>query len=466
MIKLLHYFIANLLPGLAGYALIPVYATYLSKAEYGLVGKLEVLTYIFSAISLLAVDRSVVRYYFESDDQERRKLILSSIVWLSVFSTIAFGLVTYILINIGWLASPSEKMPLLLLICAVAITNQSLIAGRLMQSRRGSTSFLILQALKGFSTLFFLYFFLAQLSGTIKGYAQGTLAAALLLVPVILWEYHKHISFRLDLKVAVSILKFSAPFVVTLLAAWLFSMHGRLVLESKWGLEALGEFAMSFKIASVMLMVNSAIVLTFTPHFFEIIKRDDGEKTLNHQIRTIHSASFVLFLLFTFIVTDIIRIALPEAYQDIDVYVYALAAAFFISSTMSYCSNLVYLQYKKTALHMVIYVVCGGVAVLLNYFLGLTYGVIGICLSLFVSNFVLYVLHTRVGTSFSKIESLGEVSILLLGVLIFFSGLLGRQISDIGIIFVVFKFAFSAIIFLSAGFFFYKRNPEIARIKT
>ena len=83
-----------------GFFLLPVFTRYLKPSEYGLFETFNVLFFLLSSIGSLAMDSTMVRFYYDSEDPRYRRLAMSS----SLFLTFVAGMV---LAGFGFAFSPS-----------------------------------------------------------------------------------------------------------------------------------------------------------------------------------------------------------------------------------------------------------------------------------------------------------------------------------------------------------------------
>src|SRR6185295_18223155 len=72
------YGLGDLLNKAIAFLLLPVYTHYLRPQEYGVLEMLELTMYIVSLFLVLGIPYSIVRFYHEQADEERKKLVVSS----------------------------------------------------------------------------------------------------------------------------------------------------------------------------------------------------------------------------------------------------------------------------------------------------------------------------------------------------------------------------------------------------
>ena len=66
------YGVADILNRSIGFLLIPLYTHYLTPADYGTLELLDLTSYIVGMLAAMGVSNSVVRFYYEFSDQEKK----------------------------------------------------------------------------------------------------------------------------------------------------------------------------------------------------------------------------------------------------------------------------------------------------------------------------------------------------------------------------------------------------------
>lgn len=453
MAKLLNYFLGVFLPSIAQYLLLPMLAFYLTKEEFGVLGSLEVIVYIFSTLSLFALDRAILKYFHDASDQVIRKRMMSTILWLNiicVLSAIAIGF------SLGTIFNYQYFQPLILLLIGSSLLNLSLVSARLFQSEGESIKFMLMSLLKSLGLFIAVYLMLRVFENGIMAYSSGIAVAYMSIIPFYFLACRKYLSLQFDKEFALNVLKFCAPFVPTLMSAWLFSMFGRLVIESFNGMKDLGDFTMSFKLASVYILFNSALVTAFSPIFFKLAKERNNQR-ITLFIKNINVLSTFVAGVFVFMVSDLITILLPEKYSGIELYTVLIVSGLYVSSVMSYSSNLIFMYQTKSKLHMSIYIVCGAVMALFNLILGALYGVAGIVIAMLLGYLFLYKVHTSYSNKLSELKSPGIKWLSIYLLFIVFIGGVGIILSELSDWFILIK----VILTISATLIFFKVKHKV-----
>ena len=88
------YTIAKVLPQITSFLLIPVYTSYLTVEDYGIVGAMQIISVFFLLVLTFSLDRSIFRLFFDYKSKEKQKEFLGTLsIGLIVLSTIILILI-------------------------------------------------------------------------------------------------------------------------------------------------------------------------------------------------------------------------------------------------------------------------------------------------------------------------------------------------------------------------------------
>ena len=101
------YSVGTIIRQLAGFVMLPIYTTYLTPADYGVIGLLVVMVSLFELLIGARFSQSVPKFYYETNESIERKTVVTTtlfitagisllstgliVVWSSPISSILFG---------------------------------------------------------------------------------------------------------------------------------------------------------------------------------------------------------------------------------------------------------------------------------------------------------------------------------------------------------------------------------------
>lgn len=277
------YISASISQGVFGFISLLVIFPALSNTDLGYIAALEALAYLFSTLAGFNLDRAASRFYFLEPSDSYRVKLYSTLNYL-VLLTLIFGVLgAFIFENfINQIFPELPFMPLVVLVLIKAcidiflkVESAFLVAGR--QSELYSTS-IIVPGLVGLilSLLFVLIFKLGVL-----GFILAQLVASVVrLIYLTLASIKNRSLKKFDRDIVLKSLAYSWPFFPTLVSAWILSYYDRILLSEFVGMENLGIYALSLKLAGILLIATGSIVSAVYPIFYDVYSKVESEKNI------------------------------------------------------------------------------------------------------------------------------------------------------------------------------------------
>lgn len=422
------YTIGNLLPQLGGFIFLPIYLKYMSVEDFGIVSSMLVIQSIVSIFFSLALERSVMRLYFDYESSEQKGIFFGT-TFMSIIILSSFLCVLLILFN-GILANIFPDIsfyPYYLYAILIAYAKCFFfIPKTYLQVNQKSIQYVLLSfsefIVVSLAVLFYVVYNDEGPAGMLKGQLLGTI----LLIPFLFSIVRKKFIFRFDFSVLKKSLRFSLPIVPTLLTAFVLNLSDRIFLDRYMGLTEVGLYSLAYKIAAISLIAISAINMAITPHYFQKLKErgflsasDWSKKFNNNFVKIIGVLVFVL-LLFS---KEIILILFGSNYSKSISIIGILLLAYYFAGTNSVNGRLIQYQ-KKTHHSMGIDIFTALVNIGLNFLLIPKYGMTGAALATLASlifafgiNFIYVRLHLGVSSVSFRVY-LFTVSILVVAILL------------------------------------------------
>lgn len=385
------YSIGNILPKAASFLLLPIYTKYLSTEDYGIVSCMLALQPILTIIFSLALDSSIFRLYHDCKGKDVKQTFLSTIFYSSVFLSI-FNIVLLFTFQsyIEMIYSNIDFFPYYsTIILYVSISNLFNLPKKYLMLNEKASLFVVLSILQFCITAALILWFLIKLNSGAYGYLKGYLISSALFLPIYLAITFKFISFKFSFNILKQIAAFSFPLIPTLLSAWVLDLSDRIFIERYFTLSDVGIYSLSYKIASIILIVSLSIDKAYRPLFFKLAK---DEKT--GTIYTYNNTIFILITFLCFIISlfskEIIVLFFSSNYYNAYKYI-PLIAFSYIFSVLGGLVARNFEQSKKTTNNMYIYLVSLVINILLNFALIPRFGVYGAAFATIISMFFVFI---------------------------------------------------------------------------
>ncbi len=270
--------------GLA-FAMFPLYARLLTVSQFGVLELLLTTVALLSIVANQGLNTAVSRFYYDAGaaDARRPAYVGAGLALLIFFGTA----ITIVGAVIAWSAASEIQSrytitPLLALLAISSIVPTQVVqyAQDMLRLRFEGSRFVLLVSLRNVVALGATVVLIVLMGWGVVGVLVGTLAGALLALPLAIWY------LRADLRVtptkadAWRLLQFGHGFVYMGLAYWVFGSMDRWVLAELSDLENVGWLSIGFKLATVVTFLTNAFAQAWIPHAMKVY----GEHPEAHKV--------------------------------------------------------------------------------------------------------------------------------------------------------------------------------------
>lgn len=345
----------NILLKAFSFFLIPLYTSYLSTEQYGVINLATSFSTMLGYFIVFGLQYSVKRYYTEYKEDRKRvarmfSTAINFVLLLSAISVVAFLPSSSLWANY-LLPEVEFKVVLLsvLLACTTGLCNiyQEMLKG--MQQAKKSV------------TVTYVFFFLLIITNIItivilKLGAAGMLASSLL-VNLILIGYmfydlgrQQLYEFCFDTNEIKNLIKYSAPLLPHTLAFSISSYFSRMIITSKLSIAILGLYSLASQFGSVSDIILNSVQSAFQPWMFDRMKENNNESRLQIQ-HTTHILMWVYGIMFIGLGAfsqEAILIMADSSYASAWVYVPVMVFSIAVKSPLYFYNNFLYYEKGKT----------------------------------------------------------------------------------------------------------------------
>ena len=370
------------------FLLIPFYTHYFATAEYGLMEILN-LAVMIAAIALApGLSNAVMRFYYDTEDQEERNLTVSTaLVFCLVVGVAAATLMT---LHSAWiseilLASPKYGTLVKLLAVGFFFSFFSDICLVFLRSKQQSGVYVFLtQAFLILSIGLNIYFVAARKLG-VSGVFISNAIASTIFGTSLLYLTVREVGITFSARKLLAMLHFGAPLILTWLAAFVLNFSDRFFLQRYASLSQVGIYSVGYKFGYILsLMLVQPFNLTWEPQAYEIAKQENGREIFA-QIFTVYSVIlFSCAFLISLFIREVFAIMVDPkffvAYQLVPLIAFA-----YVCQGMQGFFEAGLLIKKKSQIIGLIGFTCTVLCLLLNLALIYLWTTWGACIATFLS---------------------------------------------------------------------------------
>lgn len=259
---------------------LPIYTRLFPPDEFGAYSLILTGVGLISAILILGGDSAYARFFFaESEGVDRRVLTTT---WLGFLAIWAGALSAALFLARGELArlsfgSPDLGVAIGLAVAGAPISLMNNMLGQVLRNRFQSGLFISLNLLSTLLTIGLSVYAVIVLRLGITGMLLGTLAGALLVLPIRFYVVREMFAPVFSAALLGRILRYSVPLVPASLAYWVFISSDRFMLGKLSTLDELGLYTVAVTVAGVMSFVNGAIGQAWSVHAVRIYEERRGD---------------------------------------------------------------------------------------------------------------------------------------------------------------------------------------------
>lgn len=267
------YSLGTILTRALGFILIPLYTSYLTVAEYGILALLNLILQLVSYLCLMGVSTAAMRMYFDTqaDLEFRRRLYGSASLLLLVAPPIVllvFGTAAYYIIDHFLPAVPFIPHTMIVLSIGLFVPMIQLMNGLLRVQQRPilfislGLSFFIVQTIS-------IVVAIVWLEQGLVGQLYAQLLTNIVFWVIALVILHKHSALSFSTTPGWQLLTLGIPLVPFFIFLWMSNAAGAFLLEQFAGLSEVGIFALASQFSGLLLLIGTALDNALMPHFFK-----------------------------------------------------------------------------------------------------------------------------------------------------------------------------------------------------
>lgn len=328
----LSYGMSSYVPRLVNFALLPVYANFLSPTEMGIIEVLTALDALMVAASRLGLPGALSRDYFDNREPERfRDLVTTVAVALTVACLVITGLAG--LVGPPVFARFLPEIPFHPYVDLVLVSSMLRAApelqARILQAREQAllaAKINVAMSLFGSAARVFL---VVVLEWSVLGALWAELATSALGLVVALIRHRHDLRGRVRMDLLKPAFSYGLPLVPHHLGAWLFEFGARWVMGGLGVLAAVGQLGVAGRLVSPVQVAAGAFATAFGPVYFgwrADLSTADAVREVRKSSAVVLGIGCVLALGAATAGTVVLRWMLPEAYHAASAALGLLAA--------------------------------------------------------------------------------------------------------------------------------------------
>lgn len=371
------YGLSGIISRFIGVFLVPIYTRVFLPSDYGIISLVTNLFTLLSILTILGLDNSLHRWYYESEDEEDRKKTVNTFLWACLVVSLAFA--SLLLVSYDWVATYVLKQPDAAPVILVAAFNLPLIifttfTSNVLRIQRRAIYTSVFTLATSLITILLNILLVVVLKTGVVGifYAQVATSAV-----AVIWTF---ILFRKTIEPKYFSLQrwkemflFSFPLIPGSVAFWVINLSGVYFIQTFKDAREVGLYQIGTVIASALAMLTGAFQMAWGPFAFSIYKQPDAKRIYALTLSVYMGATSLACVLITLFSYEILTVLTTEDYLDAHLVAGILAFNYLVVG-LGYIATVGTSLAKNNKMYGIASVVSAGLLVLLNLILVPAYG--------------------------------------------------------------------------------------------
>ncbi|MCW2923482.1 MAG: polysaccharide biosynthesis protein, partial [Thermoleophilia bacterium] len=390
------YGLGSIASKLLAIVLLPIFIRYLPPKSFGLAEAVLMLDLFAAALFRLGLQNAMMRFYYDSPEEERAEVgarVVRTALALTLLSMVVGSLVLLAFAHplADFFLNDPRRNEFIWLAAFGMVTSvlYSTMTATFRLEQRPRAFLMVSLGNVALSAVLSLYF-ITELKWGVEGLLLGNFLGYLGLVPVAALMQRRFVVPVIDRQLVGPMLRFALPTIPMAVAFQSLTLIDRTVISRSAGLDALGRYGLASRFSAVVLIVVTALQLSWQPFAYSI--GDDGEARRSYAIVTSWFAAVMGWLVsgMALLADPVVRGMTVPAYFPAARLVPLLALASGIYGAY-FLVGIGASRVKRTGWHFL--VACGAVVVSLtaNLLLVPRYGAMGAATSAVLANLALVV---------------------------------------------------------------------------
>lgn len=345
------YGLGDLLSKSIGFILIPVYTHYLSTEEYGTLELLDLTSYIIGLLLAMGIAQSVVRYYYEYDDQKRKNQVISvALLTIWAVSIVVLFVLFYFSGDISntVFKSPDYSHLFNIIFITMVINLSNEIPTTLLRIQQRSVFFVVVSLARVVINLTLNIVFIVHYGLGVLGILYGGLIANALAGVFLTIYTLRQTGISYSKEVALAMLKYGLPLVGSWLGMFVLNFGDRFLLQRLTTLSDVGIYSLAYKFGMLPnIIILSPFQRIWAPKQFEIVKEPDAKPTYSLVFSYFIFVELFIGLGILVMIRDVITVIADPEYHSAYRYVSLILVSYIFYGAYSFTQFGILLK-KKT----------------------------------------------------------------------------------------------------------------------
>ena len=362
------YFGSSIVALLFSLFTFPIYSSYLSVEDFGLIGYFASLASFIAPLFNLSLSNFYLMKFFKQNEEQNKKDLFNIIFYLSinnVIISVLFMFIGYYYFNLTNVSYPFFPFFILMLGTAFFEPYKMFLLQQYRIRKQGFMFFLF-SALAPIVNAFFSLLLIIVFDLGVFGRMAGMTLSAFVLGVVFIIFLRKFVKPNFSFNDFIGKLKSMIPMIIAGYAYIPIETIDRLFLEKLKMPKEFGLYSIGLQLSGFFLMAATALFKAFEPNIFQAVINKDKIKLIK-EIKQYYIVLVIGFIIFFSMLEPMVNILTKGKFIDALPYVRYLSVAKFISAISLVLSAILLAKQRIKHSSYVVYIVSLS-SILLYYF--------------------------------------------------------------------------------------------------
>lgn len=388
-----------------GLLLIPLYTRVLTTSDYGAYDLFMLLSNLINITITLQLSQGIGRIYNELKNEKEIQIYTSTLILFAILINIMFLIVSNSFVeSISVLLFGDIKYSYLLNIGILYISLNSIFYVTSNQLRwcLKSKQYTFLQSLNVILVGSLSFIFAYILDFGLLGIIYSLLISISTVLLICIYLIKDQLIFKFDFKKLFSLLNYSLPLLASVIVYFLATYIDRLFINYYLGLDSLGIYSVSYRYASVAIIVFAGFQNALEPLMFKHYKDPNTPIQISKLFRYFFVVATLVFMILFLFVDEAFKIFTTQPFYDAKNYIVFLIPAIILSN--SYVFSIGLKISNKTNYILVVNLIGVISNILLNFLLIEQFEIYGVAVATLISFIIVFTLNMVFSNKFYKIK--------------------------------------------------------------
>ncbi|MCB0750461.1 MAG: oligosaccharide flippase family protein [Ignavibacteriae bacterium] len=297
---------------LIGFILIPLYTSYLTIADFGILSLVEITTTLITAIISLKINAAFFRWYYDKEYLSRQKsLFFTSIFLLLVFNALLFFIFYFYSEHLSLIIFDTKDYSYLFILMYISASLQVTIdlVLYLIRLQDNALYYSTVSVLKLLVALILIIVFVTTLGRKVEGIYEATIISQIFFILITLKYILRNSEFKLEFLVFFDMMKFSIPLIFAELSGIILTISDRYCLNFLSTVSEVGVYSLGYKISNtIRVIIYSSIMLAVGPMIYKYINLPNNKRFYSKLLTYFAFAVMILTLFISIFTENIVQL--------------------------------------------------------------------------------------------------------------------------------------------------------------